>query len=174
MLIIVRDTARVACRASFKCSELRAANSWPRSEKRAPWTHFLVATDGSRCRDDTPSAEPQAFAIPHQARTTSNRVGVYRALTDILNARGSNRGAICGMRKLQVHTSSYETTLEHGPSPSGTGDCDQNRFRAVFGMPRNQHGVLGHTHSRVIVMLRLNPQHSSRRKICEEDSPFNL
>ena len=104
----------------------------------------------------------------------SNHVGMYRALADILNARGGNKAAICRVRKLQVHTSSYEATLEHGPSPGGTGDCDQNRFRAVFGMPGNQHGVLGQSYSRVIVMLRLNPQHSSRRQVCEEDSPFNL
>ena len=79
-----------------------------------------------------------------------------------------------GMRKLQAHPSSYEATLEHGPSLGGTGDRDQNRFRAVFRMPGNQHRVRGQGYSHVIVVLLLNLQHSSRWKVCEEYSPFNL
>jgi len=79
-----------------------------------------------------------------------------------------------GMRKLQAHPSSYEATLEHGPSLGGTGDRDQNRFGAVFGMPGNQHRVRGQGYSHVIVVLLLNLQHSSRWKVCEEYSPFNL
>jgi hypothetical protein len=77
------------------------------------------------------------------------------------------------MRKLQVHPSSYEATLEHERS-GGTGDRDRNGFGAVFGMPGNQHRVLGHRYRRVIAVLRLNLQHGSRWKVCEEYSPFNL
>jgi len=78
------------------------------------------------------------------------------------------------MRELQVHPSSYEPTLEHRASPRGTGDCNQDRFRAVFGMPGNQHRVLGQGYSRVTVVLRLNLQHGIRWKVCEEYSSFNL
>ena len=78
------------------------------------------------------------------------------------------------MRKLQAHPSSYEATLEHGPAPGGAGDRDQNRFGAVFGMPGNQHRVLDQSYSHVIVVLRLNLQHTGRWKVCEEYSPFNL
>ena len=68
----------------------------------------------------------------------------------------------------------YETTLEHGSSPGGTGDRNQNRFGAVLGMPGDQHRVPGQGYSPVIVVLRLNLQHTSRWKVCEEYSPFNL
>ena len=99
---------------------------------------------------------------------------MFRALTNFLDTRGGDRGAICRVRKLQAHPSSYEATLEHGPSPGGTGDRDQNRFGAVFGMPGNQHGILGPDYRPVIVVLRLNLQHTGRWKVREEYSPFNL
>ena len=74
------------------------------------------------------------------------------------------------MRKLQAHPSTYEATLEHGLSPGGTGDRDQNRLGAVFGMSGNQHRVLGQGYSPAMVVLRLNLQHTGRWKICEEYS----
>ena len=96
---------------------------------------------------------------------------MFRALANLLDTRGGDRGAICRMRKLQAHPSSYEATLEHGSSPGGAGDRDQNRFRAVFRMPGNQHRVLGQGYGPVIVVLRLNLQHTGRWKVCEEYPP---
>jgi len=95
---------------------------------------------------------------------------MFRALANLLDTRGGDRSAICRMRKLQAHPSTYEATLEHGPSPGGTGDRDQNRLGAVFGMSGNQHRVLGQGYSPAMVVLRLNLQHTGRWKICEEYS----
>jgi hypothetical protein len=99
---------------------------------------------------------------------------MFLALAKLLDTRGGDRGAICRMRKLEAHSSSYEATLENGSSPGAAGDRDQNRFGAVFGMPGNQYRVLAQGYSPVTVVLRLNLQHGSGWNVCEEYSPFNL
>jgi len=82
---------------------------------------------GSGCGVTSPLQSNQGSDCTH--------VAMFQALANFLDTRRGDRSAVCGMRKLQAHPSSYETRLERGPSPGGTGDRDQNRFGAVFGMP---------------------------------------
>ncbi len=43
--------------------------------------------------------------------------GGFDALSDFLDGRGDNRGAVCGVMKFKVHAATDEAQLEHGTTP---------------------------------------------------------
>ena len=78
------------------------------------------------------------------------------------------------MMKFQVHAATDEMCLQHGTSPSGSGDGDQDRLRAILRIPGKEClSTIKHDRG-VAVILGANFQHSRGRQIVEVDAAFDL
>lgn len=78
------------------------------------------------------------------------------------------------MGELEAHATADEMTLEHGASPSGPGDSDEDRLRAVLGMPGDQGGsVIDHDRG-IEMMLGLDLKNGFGSEVFEEDAAFDL
>src|ERR1700685_109233 len=78
------------------------------------------------------------------------------------------------MVKFQVHAAAHKLKLQHGPSPSGTGNGHLHRVRAKFGVTGDQRVVAAQQHGLVAMMQGLNFEDGIGRKIFQENSTLNL
>jgi hypothetical protein len=78
------------------------------------------------------------------------------------------------MAELQVHTAPNILKFEHGASPCGSGDGDQYRAGAEFGMAGQKSFAAAEKHGGVAVVKSLNLEDGGGWKIAEKNSAFNF
>lgn len=78
------------------------------------------------------------------------------------------------MMKFEVHAPSYILQLEHGATPSRTGNSDMNRVGAKFGMAGEKCVATSQQNRGVAMVKRLNMENSRWRKIVEKYSSFDF
>lgn len=93
---------------------------------------------------------------------------------DVLD-RGRDDGSfVFGVGELEAHAAAHKVTLEHGASPGGTGDGDENGLRTVLGMAGDEGGGIVDQDGGVEMMLGLNLENGLGRKVFEEDTAFDF
>jgi len=78
------------------------------------------------------------------------------------------------MEKLQMHAAANVATPEHGASPGGTGDADQNGLGAKLGMAGEQGQIFIQHNGGVAMILGLNFEHGRGGKIFQENAAFHI
>ena len=76
--------------------------------------------------------------------------------------------------KFEVHAASDEAEFEHGASPGGPGDGDQDGLRAIERVAGDVGVVIAQHDGGVGVVLGIDLQDSPGREAFEKDAAFNL
>ena len=79
-----------------------------------------------------------------------------------------------GVGEFEAHATADEVAFQHGASPGGTGDGDQDRLRAVFGMAGDHGGGVIDQDGSIKMMLGLNLENGFRGEIFQENAAFNF
>ena len=95
-------------------------------------------------------------------------------VADFLDGAGDDGGGIFGVVKFEVHAASDVLQFEHGASPGGTGDADQNGLGAKLGMAGKQGQIFIQHDGGVAMILGLNFEHGRGGKIFQENAAFHF
>ena len=95
-------------------------------------------------------------------------------VADFLDGAGDDGGGVFGVMKFEVHAAAYILELEHGASPSGTGDGDVDGVGTEFGMAGEESIAASEKHGGVAVVHGLDVENGGWRKIVKKDAAFDF